>query len=90
VRGEESGSNRPVTDPQVCGDLSEAVALRLQFQNAFAVYSTLRTAQLLAIRSRIPNPGTHPLPNQIALKLRHGTNDCEKGLPQRRTRISFS
>src|SRR5579859_1047823 len=36
--------------PQVCGDLAQAPALRLQFQNPFAVHRTLRTAQLLAIR----------------------------------------
>jgi hypothetical protein len=35
------------------------------------VYFNLRAAQLLAIGPRISNSGTHPLPNQIALKLRH-------------------
>jgi hypothetical protein len=42
-----------------------------------------RQAQLLAIRPCIPNPGTHPLPYQISLKLRNRTYDCEERLPQR-------
>jgi hypothetical protein len=80
VRGEETCAYRPITDPKDCGDLSAALALLLQLQNPFANHLTFGTAQLLAIRSRIPNPGTHPLPNQIAIKLRHRTYNCEERL----------
>jgi len=48
-------------DPQILGNLFQGLALR----------SHLAT-ELLAVRSRIPNPSTNPLPNQVTLKLR----DC--------------
>ena len=87
MRGEEPFADRPVPDSQCCGDLPKAVAFRLQYQNPFTVYPALRATELLAIRSRIPNPGTHPLPYQIALKLRHRLHDCEECLPQRAARV---
>jgi hypothetical protein len=46
------------------------VALRSHAKNPVAVYSARRATQLLAILSRIPNPGSYPFPYQIALKLR--------------------
>src|ERR1019366_7921932 len=71
VRGEEPCADCPIADSEGCGDLSQAVALRFQLKYPFAVYPALRAAKLLAICSRIPNPGTHPLPYQVSLKLRH-------------------
>jgi hypothetical protein len=34
MQGEEPGADRPVADPKVCCDLSQALALRLQFQES--------------------------------------------------------
>jgi hypothetical protein len=62
LRAQEPGADRSVTDPELCGDLSQAVALRLQLQNLFRAHGTLRAAQRLAIRLRIPNPGSYPFP----------------------------
>jgi hypothetical protein len=53
VRGEEACADCPVADPELRGDLAQAVALRLQLQNPCTVYRTLRTAQLLAIHTDI-------------------------------------
>ena len=63
VRGEEPGADRPVADPELCCDLSKAVALRLQLQNLFAVHRTSRATEFLAVLSRILNPGTDPFPD---------------------------
>src|ERR1700674_6090359 len=53
VRGEEPCPDRSVSDPQVRGYLTQALALSFRFQNPFKVYPALLAAQLLAIRSRI-------------------------------------
>jgi hypothetical protein len=82
VRGEEPCPDRPVTDPKSCGDLSQAVTFRLQLQNSLAVHGSLWPTEILPIRSRIPNPCTHSLPNQISLKLCHGGHESEERLPQ--------
>ena len=62
LRAQEPGADRSVADPELCGDLSQAVALRLQFQNLFLAHRTLRAAQRLAICLGIPNPGSYPFP----------------------------
>ena len=62
LRAQEPGADRSVTDPELCGDLSQPVALRLQFQNLFLAHCTLRAVQRHAIRLRIPNPGSYPFP----------------------------
>jgi hypothetical protein len=62
LRAQGPGADRSVADPELCGDLAQAVALRLQFQNLFLAHSTLRAAQRLAIRLRIPNSGSYPFP----------------------------
>ena len=62
LRAQEAGADRSVADPELCGDLSQAVALRPSIQNLFLAHSTLRAAQRLAIRLRIPNPGSYPFP----------------------------
>src|SRR5882672_5094774 len=77
VRGDEPCPDRPVPHPELRRNLPQAVSFRLQLQNPLAIYPALRAAQLFAIRSRIPNPGTYPLSDQIALKLRNRTYDCE-------------
>src|ERR1700676_1364201 len=87
VHGDEPCADCSVADPQVRGDLSPGVAFSLQFQNLFAVDRTLWATKLLSIRSCIPNPGTHPLPNQVSLKLRDRRHDCKKRLPQRTTGV---
>ena len=84
---QEPGADRPVTDPKGCGNLTQAVAQCLQLDNPFAIYRTLRATEHLAIRSRLSNPGTHPFPYQITLKLRHRRDDSKKGLTQRATRV---
>jgi hypothetical protein len=62
LRAQERGADRSVADPELCGDLSQAVVLRLQFQNLFLAYRSLRAAQRLAIRLRIPYPGSYSFP----------------------------
>jgi hypothetical protein len=62
LRAQEPGADRSVADPELCGDLSQAVALRLEFRNLFLAHRTLRVAQRPAIRLRIPNPGSYPFP----------------------------
>jgi hypothetical protein len=65
-----------MANPKNCGELAQAVALRLQFQNPFKVYPALRTAQLLAIRSRISNPGhslAHLLSDRVQAAQRQRT-----------------
>jgi hypothetical protein len=56
-------------------------------QNPVPVHGPHWAAQFLAIRSRIPNPGTHPFPNQVMLKLRDSRHDCEECLPQSAGRV---
>jgi hypothetical protein len=43
VRGKEPGADRTLADPELCSDLSQAEALRLQLQNPFSVHRTLRS-----------------------------------------------
>jgi hypothetical protein len=83
VRREEPGADRPVTDSKSYGDWTEALALLLWFQNPFAVYRTLPTAKCFPICPCRSNPSTHPLPYQIALKLRNCGHDSEECLPHR-------
>ena len=62
VRGEEPGADRPISNPEICGDLLEALTLLPQMQNTLAIYQTFRAAQLLTVRPRVPNPSTNPFP----------------------------
>ena len=71
MRGEEPGADRSVPNLEFCCDLSQAVSFRSHVKNPVAVYSARRATQLLAILSRIPNPGAYTLPDQVALQLRH-------------------
>ena len=57
-------------DPQILGNLFQGLALRSHLQNPVPVHSPHWATELLAVRSRTPNPSTNPLPNQVTLKLR--------------------
>jgi hypothetical protein len=83
----EPCAHRPIANSQILGDLLQGPALRSHLQNPVPVHGPHGAAQLFAIRPRIPNPRTHPLPDQIALKLCDRTNDCEERLPQRAARV---
>jgi len=56
----------------------QALAFGSHLQNAAPVHGPHWASQLLPIRSRIPNPGSHALPYQIALKLRDRRHDGEE------------
>jgi hypothetical protein len=68
---QEPFADRPVPDLEGCEDLSEALAPRLQFQNPISVHAALRATELLAVGPCVPNPSTHPFPDQITFKLRY-------------------
>jgi hypothetical protein len=87
VRGDEPCPHRPIANPQVFGDLFQALAFCIHSQNQVAVYGSHWGTALLALRSRIPNPGSYPLTNQITLQLSDGRNDGEERLTQRTARI---
>jgi hypothetical protein len=87
VRREEPCPYRPIADSQIFGDLLQGLALRSHPQNPVRVHGPLWAAQFLAICPCIPNPGTYPLTDQVALKLSNRRHDGKKRLPQRSTRI---
>jgi hypothetical protein len=87
VRGEKPVAHCPITDSELCRDLSQAVTLRLQLENPLPVHSTFRTTERLAISLCIANSGADPFANQVTLKLRDRRYDCKKRLPQRTTGV---
>jgi hypothetical protein len=79
----------PISDLKFRCDLPEAFTLRPQLPNPLGVHGPDWATELFAIRSCISNPRRHPLPDQLTLKLRHRTYDCEERLPQWGARIDI-
>jgi hypothetical protein len=82
MRGQEPCADSPIANPQLFSDLSQAESVGLQLQNPVPVHDPHWATELLAILSRIPNPGTHPLPDQVTLQLSDGGHNGKKRLPQ--------
>jgi hypothetical protein len=45
----EARADRPVTNDEICGDVSQAMALRLQLQISFAGYRSVEIADVLLL-----------------------------------------